>query len=128
MPRVANARQPHPDDFSVEDMKPTAHAVKHQEMAIRRAFELNAGLLEMLSKFGTLDALIDGHRDAIYRSKELKNLFTFDSVEWRHKDVWEWVVRHWYDGGLKRSVEASMQNITSTNKKAIKEKVDVLHG
>lgn len=111
---------------TVEEMKPRARAVKDQEMAIRRAFELNEGLLDALDSEGTVEAVKQAGRYLMMTQQKIKNLFDSASPEYRHPDVWAWVVDHWYDGGLKRSVEASMHNITSTNKKAIKEKVDVL--
>lgn len=128
MPRVSNVRQAHPDDFSVEDMKPTARAVKDQEMAIRRAYELNAGLMDALQREGELRSLKKLWRSIIMESKELRGLFDRSSPEWKHQDVWAWTVDHWYSGGLKRSVEAAMENITSANKKTIKGKIDELYG
>lgn len=127
MPKVAaKKRQPHPDDFSVEDMKPTARAVKDQEMAIRRAYTLNAALMDALEREGTVAAIKDLHRSVIYDDKELRNLFPPSTPEWKRPDAWAWMVDHWASGGLKRSVEASMHNITSTNKKAIKGKLSEL--
>lgn len=128
MPRVKNVRQAHPDDFSVEDMKPTARAVKDQEMAIRRAYDLNAGLMDALKREGTLEKVKRTHRSIIMESKQLRDLFNRSSPEWKHQDVWAWTVDHWYSGGLKRSVEAAMENITSANRKLIKGKIDALYG
>jgi len=115
-------------ELTAQDMKPTARAVKDQEMAIRRAHELNAGLLSALGSWGTIEAVISAHRDVILRTKSLKALFPYGTVQYDHKDIWEWTVRHWYSGALKRSVEVSMCNITETNRKNIKAKLESLHG
>lgn len=115
------------ETFSVNDMKPTAHAVKHQEMAIKRAYELNDGLIHALQREGTLQAVKQFHRSIIYEIKELRDLFWNDQPAYKYREVWEWIVDHWYSGGLKRSVEVSMHNITDTNKEAIKRKIDELH-
>jgi len=116
------------DSFSVEDMKPTARAVKGQEMSIRRAFDLNDGLIAALSQYGTVQDVKDNHRDVILSNKKLKDLFKYNTIEWRYKDIWTWTVQHWYSGALKRSVQVSLQNITETNRKNIKQKVDKLYG
>ena len=115
-------------DFSVEDVKPTAHAVKHQEMAIRRAYELNEGMLTALAMHGTIEVLKKQHRWAILSVNQLRKLFPYTSIEYKEAEMWCWVVDHWYSGALKRSVEASLENITSTNRKNIKQKVEALHG
>ena len=117
-----------PKDFSVNDMKPTARAVKDQEMAIRRAYELNAGLIEELGNHKNLEELIDYHRSAILNNKRLKALFPYPTYTYRHKDVWEWIVRHWYSGALRQSVIDSMSNITDTNKAAIRKIVEKQYG
>lgn len=117
-----------PKDFSVNDMKPTARAVKDQEMAIRRAYELNAGLIESLGKHKNLDSLIDYHQSAILENKRLKALFSYGSNVYKHRDAWNWVVRHWYSGALRRSVIASMSNITDTNKAMVKKIVTKEYG
>jgi len=115
------------DDFTVNDMKPTARAVKDQEMSIRRAYELNASLLKLLDVFGTVQKLKEQHRHVILSDNKLRKLFPGTSIEWRHPEAWEWVITHWYSGALKRSVQVSLLNITDTNRKNIKNKVDELH-
>lgn len=115
------------DTFSVNDMKPTARAVKDQEMAIRRAYDLNEGLMSALSQEGTLDRVKSLHRSVMLDHKPLRDLFYNSTPEWRYQEAWAWVVDHWYSGGLKRSVEDAMHNITDTNKKAIKRKIDELY-
>jgi hypothetical protein len=115
------------ETFTVNDMKPTAHAVKHQEMAIKRAYDLNDGLIQALQREGTIDAVKQFHRSIIYETKPLRDLFWNDTPAYRDREVWEWIVDHWYSGGLRRSVQDAMHNITDTNKKAIKRKIDELY-
>ena len=116
-------------DYSAEDLSARSHGNKHQEMSVRRAFDLNAGLMEALEREGTVKDLKRLHRSVIVEYKQLRDLFDLGSPEWKHKDVWEWTVDHWYSGALKDSVKITMKyNIHSTNRKAIEGKVNELHG
>lgn len=115
-------------DYSAEDFAPSKHCNKHQEMAVRRAFELNSGLMEALDAEGTVENLKRLHRSAIVEYKKLRDLFYMDSPEYRHKEVWDWVVDHWYSGALKRSVRVTMKNMHSENRKAIKERTRDIYG
>lgn len=117
-------------NYNASDISPRAQANKSQEMAVRRAYQLNAGLIEALRKEGSLDAVKSLHRSIILETKELRNLFFGKNVrspEWAYPDVWEWTVDHWWSGGLKRSVEVTMHNIHPDNKKAIKGRIDELY-
>ena len=113
-------------DYSAQDFKPTVKANKDQEMAVRRAYELNAALMDGLTESGTIQQLKDDWHWAIIRNSKLKDLFLFTPT-WDHKDVWEWVVDHWYSGALRRSVVVTMQNMHSDNVKAIKGKINELY-
>ncbi len=68
----------------------------------------------------------------IFNSKDLKSALKYgdygkEDPAIHHQDVWEWMVDHWYAGALRRSVIATMDNLTNENKKAIKNKVDELY-
>ena len=114
--------------LTVEDIKPTARCVKDQEMAVRRAYELNAALMEILELEGNISSVKDSGRFYILTHPRLKKIYSYMSPEYLYRDVWAWVVDHWYSGALKRSVEVTMDNITSTNRKTIKGKIDELYG
>ena len=118
-------------DYDASDFKPTARCNKSQEMAVRRAYQLNAGLIEALNREGSLDEVKRLHRSVIWEIPALYDLFISKgqrSPEFLHPEAWEWTIEHWWNGGLKRSVEATMHNIHPDNVKAIKGKVDELHG
>ena len=114
--------------LTVDMIKPTARCVKDQEMAVRRAYQLNVALIDILKQEGNIKGVKESGRFYILTHPELRKIYTYMSPEYIYRDVWEWVVDHWYSGALKRSVEATMDNITSTNKKAIKGKINDLHG
>jgi len=111
---------------------PNAHAFKQLEMSIKRAYQLNSGLIDSLAKAGDIVTLRAGRAWYILDNKDLKD--AFKCGDWNKQnpavfdqEAWEWTINHWYTGGLKRSVVASMDNLTSKNKNAIKQKVDELY-
>lgn len=114
-------------DYSAEDFKPTVRANKDQEMAVKRAYELNAALMDGLSLSKTIEQLKKDWHWAIMRDKRLFDLF-YETPTWRHEDVWWWVIDHWYSGALRRSVAVTMQNMHSKNVSAIKGKINELYG
>ena len=116
-----------------EGGNPRALAFKSLEMSIRRAYQLNSGLIDALSMAGDMYRLKQERVWMIIANKDLR-----EALGWRqygsehaaiaHQEVWEWIVEHWYSGGLKRSVIAMMENLTDANKKTIKGKVKDLYG
>ena len=112
---------------------PRAQAFKSLEMGVRRAYQLNSGLIDALALAGDIQKLKEERVWMILSQKDLR-----EALSWRqygkedaaihHQDVWEWTIDHWYSGALKRSVIATMENLTDTNKKAIKTKVGELYG
>jgi hypothetical protein len=114
-------------DYDASDFGPSTHANKHREMAVRRAYDLNSGLMDALAEEGDVESLKRLHRSVIIEHKLLRDIFDFNSVEWRDKEAWEWTIDHWYSGGLKRSVVATMQSLHPDNIKAIKGKVNELY-
>jgi len=116
-----------------EGGNPNAQAFKQIEMSIKRAYELNSGLIDQLAISGDVRILKENRVWHIMSNKDLKSALNWGSFGSEdpavlHQDVWEWVIDHWYSGALKRSVVAQMDNLTDKNKKAIKDKVETLYG
>jgi hypothetical protein len=116
-----------------EGGNPRAKAFKDLEMSIKRAYELNSGLIDALSMAGDIDTLRGGRGWFPLASKDLRAALNYgdfgkEDPAVRYQEVWEWTIEHWYSGALKRSVIAMTDNLTADNKKAIKEKVETLYG
>ena len=119
--------------WAYEGGNPRAQAFKQLEMSIKRAYLLNSGLIDSLQIAGSVSSMKDQRMWLIHSSKDLKdalNLGAYGKEEAaiHHQDVWEWMVDHWYTGGLRRSVVSMMDNITKENRMAIKTKVSELYG
>ena len=118
--------------WAYEGGNPRAQAFKQLEMSIKRAYILNSGLIDCLASSGSIAALKDQRTWSILSSKDLKDALNYgaygkEETAVHHQDVWEWMVDHWYTGGLKRSVVRMMDNITKENRQAIKQKVSELY-
>ena len=118
--------------WAYEGGNPRAQAFKQLEMSIKRAYQLNSGLIDGLQIAGDVDALKASRMWQILSSKDLKDALSLgaygkEDAAIHHQDVWEWMVDHWYTGGLKRSVVRMMDNITKDNRQAIKQKVETLY-
>ena len=102
-------------------------------MSIKRAYQLNTGLIDSLHTAGSITNLKHTRMWCITINKDLRDAFNLgaygkEDPAVHHQDVWEWVIDHWYGGGLKRSVDASMDNLTETNRSAIKGNIKKLYG
>ena len=118
--------------WAYEGGNPRAQAFKQLEMSIKRAYTLNSGLIDSLAMAGDVTALKRQRLWMIISSKELKDALNYSAYGKQdpaclHQDVWEWMVDHWYTGGLKRSVVTMMDNLTKENRNAINKKVDELY-
>ena len=115
-----------------EGGNPRSQPFKQLEMSIKRAYQLNSGLIDTLAKAGSIYDMKEGRRWWIMDSKDLKSALNWgnygkeDSAILYH-EVWCWTIDHWYSGALRRSVVAMMDNLTEDNKNAIKTKVDELY-
>ncbi|KKL70465.1 hypothetical protein LCGC14_2104690, partial [marine sediment metagenome] len=94
---------------------------------------LNSGLIDSLSLAGDVATLKRDRMWMIVSSKDLRDALMFgnygkEDPAIHHQDVWEWMIDYWYSGALKRSVVATMDNLTTVNCNAIKEKVETLYG
>ena len=112
---------------------PRAQAFKQLEMSVKRAYLLNSGLIDSLSLAGDVATLKRDRMWMIVSSKDLRDALMFgnygkEDPAIHHQDVWEWMIDYWYSGALKRSVVATMDNLTTVNCNAIKEKVETLYG
>lgn len=97
-------------------------------MAVRRAFDFNDALLDALASEKTVDGVKKAGRYLMLTDKRLRDIFDQTSPEFRHLDAWAWAVDHWYNGGLRRSVEVTMSgNMNDKNVEAIKGKVNDLY-
>ena len=118
--------------WAAEGGNPRAQAFKQLEMSIKRAYQLNSGLIDALAQAGSIAALKKGRRWWIISNKDLKAALSYASYGKEDpclssQEVWEWTIDHWYSGALRRSVVATMDNLTNENKKTIKTKVDELY-
>jgi len=118
--------------WAYEGGNPRAAAFKQLEMSIKRAYLLNSGLIDGLAISGSVTALKQQRAWMILSSKDLKDALNYgvygkQDAAVQFQDVWEWMVDHWYTGGLKRSVVTMMDNLTKENKNAINKKVDELY-
>jgi hypothetical protein len=118
--------------WAYEGGNPRAQAFKQLEMSIKRAYLLNSGLIDSLATAGSVAELKRQRQWVILSNKDLKDVLNLSAYgkedpAIHHQDVWEWMVDHWYTGGLKRSVVKMMDNITKENRMAIKKKVDELY-
>ena len=118
--------------WAYEGGNPRAQAFKQLEMSIKRAYILNSGLIDCLSLSGDISTLKSQRTWMIMSNKDLKDALNYgaygkEEAAIHHQDVWEWMVDHWYTGGLKRSVIRMMDNITEENLAAIKQKVSELY-
>ena len=118
--------------WAYEGGNPRAKPFKELEMSIKRAYQINSGLIDGLQQAGDVDALKASRMWLILSSKDLKDALNLgaygkEHAAVHHQDVWEWMVDHWYTGGLKRSVVATMDNLTKENRMAIKQKVEQLY-
>ncbi len=116
-----------------EGGNPRAAPFKSLEMSIRRAYQLNAGLIDALAMAGDIATLKRDRKWMIVATKDLKTALSYgaygkEDACLSSQETWEWVIDHWYSGALKRSVIALMENLTDANKKAIKGKVEKLYG
>ncbi len=112
---------------------PRAPPFKQLEMSVKRAYLLNSGLIDSLSLAGDVATLKRDRMWMIVSNKDLRDALMLGSYgkedpAIRHQDVWEWMIDHWYAGALKRGVVATMDNLTTVNCNAIKEKVETLYG
>ena len=112
---------------------PRAQPFKQLEMSVKRAYLLNSGLIDSLSLAGDIATLKRDRIWMIVSNKDLKDALLFgqygkEDPAIHHQDVWEWMIDHWYSGALKRSVVATMDNLTTTNCNAIKTKIEALYG
>ena len=115
-----------------EGGNPRAQPFKQLEMSVKRGYELNSGLIDSLALAGDITTLKRDRLWMIISSKDLKSALNYgnygkEDPAIHHQDVWEWMVDHWYAGALRRSVIATMDNLTNENKKTIKNKVDELY-
>lgn len=115
-----------------EGGNPRAAAFKRLEMSIKRAYELNSGLIDSLRLAGDVSILKRDRKWWIVSNKDLKNCLNLgaygkENPAVHSQDAWEWMIDHWYSGGLKRSVVAMMDNLTNDNKKAIKQRIESLY-
>ncbi len=111
---------------------PKAQPFKQLEMSVKRAYQLNSGLIDCLKLAGDLHTLKADRAWWIVSNKDLRDSLSYgnwgkEDPAIAHQDVWEWMVDHWYRGGLKRSVVATMDNLTTVNRNAIDNKVDELY-
>ena len=118
--------------WAYEGGNPRAQAFKSLEMSIKRAYTLNSGLIDSLSLTGSIEGLKSQRKWTILSNKDLKDALSYgaygkEDPSIHHQDVWEWMVDHWYTGGLKRSVVLMMDNLTKENRKTINKKVDELY-
>ena len=118
--------------WAYEGGNPRAQAFKQLEMSIKRAYQINSGLIDGLQIAGDVDALKASRMWQILSSKDLKDALSLgaygkEDAAIHHQDVWEWMVDHWYTGGLKRSVVRMMDNLTKENRQAIKQRIEVLY-
>jgi len=101
-------------------------------MSIKRAYSLNSGLIDSLALIGTIRELKAQRMWMIMSNKDLSDALNLraygkEDAAIHHQDVWEWMVDHWYTGGLKRSVISMMDNLTRDNKRAIKQRIETLY-
>jgi len=121
-----------PAVWAHEGGNPRAQAFKQLEMTVKRAYQLNAGLIDCLTEAGDIVNLERGRQWWIMSNKDLKSALSYgaygkEDPAVHSQECWEWLVQHWYSGALKRSVVATMDNLTADNKKAIKTKVSELY-
>ena len=107
--KVRARREPARRPGDIEGTNPNAHAFKHIEMSIKRAYLLNSGLIDSLSFAGDVNTLKAGRQWYILNNKDLKEALGYGNYGKEdpailYQDVWEWMVDHWYAGALKRSV------------------------
>ncbi len=115
-----------------EGGNPRAQAFKQLEMSIKRAYLLNSGLIDSLKISGDILTLKSQRMWMILCSKDLSDALNLraygkEDAAIHDQDVWEWMVDHWYTGGLKRSVISMMDNLTKENKRAIKQRISTLY-
>ena len=118
--------------WAAEGGNPRAAAFKQLEMSVKRAYQLNSGLIDSLAFCGDVVTLKEDRVWVIISNKDLKSALSFgrygkEDAACHHQDVWEWMIDHWYSGALRRSVIATMDNLTNVNRKTIKQKVDELY-
>lgn len=111
---------------------PRAQPFKQLEMSVKHAYELNSGLIDCLALAGDIRRLKKDRTWWIVSNKDLKNALRYgaygkEDPAIHHQDVWDWMVDHWYSGGLKKSVIDTLDNLTRENVAAIKNKVDELY-
>ena len=115
-----------------EGGNPRAQAFKQVEMSIKRAYQLNSGLIDSLALAGDVQTLKEQRAWMILSSKDLKDalsvgMYGKEDAAISKQDGWEWMVDHWYTGALKRSVIRMMDNLTRDNKRAIKQRIETLY-
>ena len=118
--------------WAYEGGNPRAQAFKQLEMSIKRAYQINSGLIDSLQIAGDVGSMKEQRMWMIVSSKDLKDALSYgaygkEDAAIHYQDVWEWMVDHWYTGGLKRSVVSMMDNLTKENRQAIKQKVEQLY-
>ena len=111
---------------------PRAQAFKQLEMSVKRAYLLNSGLIDSLSLAGDVATLKRQRMWTIVSNKDLRDALMFgaygkEDPAIRSQVAWEWMIDYWYSGALKRSVVATMNNLTTINRNAIKDKVEALY-
>ena len=118
--------------WAYEGGNPRSQPFKQLEMSVKRAYQLNSGMIDSLRLVGDVESLKQQRMWAILSSKDLSDALNLraygkEDASIAHQDVWEWMVDHWYTGGLRRSVIATMDNLTKENRMAIKTKIEVLY-
>jgi hypothetical protein len=130
--KVRTRKEPEPIIRAAEGGNPRAAPFKQLEMSIKRAYQLNSGLIDCLAMAGDVTTLKRDRLWMIISSKDLKLALKYgdygkEDAAVHSQDAWEWMIDHWYTGALRRSVIATMSNLTNENKKAIKTKVSELY-
>ena len=94
-------------EATVEDLNPRSRPVKSLEMAVKRGWALDKIMSTWLAF----------NRDDLDATKRLNPIPYFtveDGSIIRMVNDWPWAVGHWYSGGLRRSIEATLDNLPST--------------
>ncbi len=105
-----------PKDYNISEVTTArAHAVKQPTMACRRAAMLDHILSDWLAACrGDLE---EACRSLPYTTTKAAE---WDLVRYQiPRAGWEWAVRHWFNGGLRRSVEDWKANLPEEARKQI---------
>ena len=119
---VRNAEEP-AEEFGVESLNPRGTIAKQLEMSCRRSIALHKALMSMLDIQGNVQEVKynpapHGYNDTTRHLKDALGDEWWRTPTWRYG--WEWLVDLWMDGGIRRGIDVTMDNMPSNNRKRVK--------